>query len=590
MAAAGTEHGQIVLLETSLEFRDKPAHVLLTSSRLIIQHGSQSKPREADLEAGLSTDLKCQVIQLQEVVAVRADDRCSSRERTSQQKHPQKPCLLQDDRTSQTSSFSLFVIKRISKHRWRHKSCQFVCHDYGTCQIWVDKINELLKNPEWRRPKRLLVFINPFGGKKRAMKIFREKVQPLFEMAGIYSEVIVTKRQFHARDIIYEYDLETIDGLVSVGGDGTFSEVLNGLLDRTNSDASIEQSFRHKPRTPSLRIGIIPAGSTDAIAYSLVGINDPVTSALQIIIGDTVGVDVTALYKKEEFLKYTVTMSSYGYYGDLLQDSENLRWMGPNRYTWSGLKTFLANKSYEGQISFLLASEEDSHPRDNSVCYAGCDKCRMAALKNEMELARGDCRPMEFDLGSTGDVVSAPSKRASFMLKDGWHHVKGKFSAISVVNISCRSDLSPLGLSPSSHLGDGCIDIILVQDCSRLQYLRHMARIPNRKSDQFDFDFIQVYRVKEFSFQPISEPEDMDIGEGEERGGCGRKRAGLVKLGSGTHKNSVWNCDGELVDHPSLYIQVHCQLIKLFARGVEEVSTDISMQCLPCCSTCDHET
>lgn len=61
--------------------------------------------------------------------------------------------------------------------------------------------------------------------------------------------------------------------------------------------------------------------------------------------------------------------------------------------------------------------------------------------------------------------------------------------------------------------------------------------------------------MKEFSFQPISEPEDMDIGEGEERGGCGRKRAGLVKLGPGTHKSSVWNCDGELVEHPSLYIQ-----------------------------------
>ncbi|CAG5117023.1 unnamed protein product [Candidula unifasciata] len=586
-SSAGPEFGENIILETGLEYTQKPAHVYLTSSRLIIEHRLESTSRDGNLEAGPSTDLRCLIIHLQEVVAVRADNPCSTRGKTSQLKHQQKPCLLQDDRTSQTSSFTLYVIKRISKHRWRHKSCQFVCHDYGTCQIWVDKINELLKNPEWRRPKRLLVFINPFGGKKRAVKIFQDKVQPLFEMAGIYSEVIVTKRQYHARDVIYEYDLETVDGLVSVGGDGTFSEVMNGLLDRTNSDAGIEQSFRHKPKSPSLRIGIIPAGSTDAVAYTLVGINDPVTSALQIIIGDCVGVDVTALYKKEEFLKYTITMSSYGYYGDLLQDSEHLRWMGPNRYTWSGLKTFLANRSYEGHISFLLASEEDSHPRDNSVCYAGCDKCRKAALKNEQ--ARGDSRQLEFDLGSAGDVASVSSKRASFMMKDGWHHVRGKFSAITVVNISCRSHLSPQGLSPSSHLGDGCIDLILVQDCSRLQYLRHMIRIPNRKSDQFDFDFIQVYRVKEFSFQPVSEPEDMDVGEGEERGGCGRKRGGLVKLTTGSHRSSVWNCDGELVENPSLYIQVHCQLIKLFGRGVEDLNPDASLQCLSCCSSCDQE-
>lgn len=51
-------------------------------------------------------------------------------------------------------------------------------------------IHSIILSPEWRRPKRLLVFINPFGGKKRAVKIFREKVQPLFEMAGIYSDVI----------------------------------------------------------------------------------------------------------------------------------------------------------------------------------------------------------------------------------------------------------------------------------------------------------------------------------------------------------------------------------------------------------------
>lgn len=40
------------------------------------------------------------------------------------------------------------------------------------------------------RPKRLLVFINPVGGKKLAGKIYREKVQPLFELADINAEVI----------------------------------------------------------------------------------------------------------------------------------------------------------------------------------------------------------------------------------------------------------------------------------------------------------------------------------------------------------------------------------------------------------------
>lgn len=40
------------------------------------------------------------------------------------------------------------------------------------------------------RPKSLLVFINPHGGKKRAKVVFEEKVAPLFDLAGITSHVI----------------------------------------------------------------------------------------------------------------------------------------------------------------------------------------------------------------------------------------------------------------------------------------------------------------------------------------------------------------------------------------------------------------
>lgn len=42
------------------------------------------------------------------------------------------------------------------------------------------------------RPHRLLVFINPFGGKKKGRKIYHSLVAPLFELAGISSHVIGT--------------------------------------------------------------------------------------------------------------------------------------------------------------------------------------------------------------------------------------------------------------------------------------------------------------------------------------------------------------------------------------------------------------
>ena len=39
------------------------------------------------------------------------------------------------------------------------------------------------------RPKRLLVFVNPFGGNKTARKIFLEKVKPLFDDADVQLDV-----------------------------------------------------------------------------------------------------------------------------------------------------------------------------------------------------------------------------------------------------------------------------------------------------------------------------------------------------------------------------------------------------------------
>jgi len=42
-----------------------------------------------------------------------------------------------------------------------------------------------MKFDDLGRPKKLLVFVNPFGGKKCAAKIFAEQVKPLFDDAQI---------------------------------------------------------------------------------------------------------------------------------------------------------------------------------------------------------------------------------------------------------------------------------------------------------------------------------------------------------------------------------------------------------------------
>ena len=56
------------------------------------------------------------------------------------------------------------------------------------------------------RPKRLLVFINPFGGVGKAEKVFSEKVKPLFDLAGVACDVVVTERANHAQELLQGRD------------------------------------------------------------------------------------------------------------------------------------------------------------------------------------------------------------------------------------------------------------------------------------------------------------------------------------------------------------------------------------------------
>ncbi|XP_020600434.1 ceramide kinase-like [Orbicella faveolata] len=457
-----------------------------------------------------------------------------------------------------SSSFCVYAVKRTRKHKWRDKTFVFDCDDTSLCQEWIDSIQNILSG--FNRPKRLLVFINPVGGKKLGRKIYTEQVQPLFELANIKVDIIVTQKANHARDYLLGEGLEKIDGVVSVGGDGMFHEVLNGLVIRAQQDAMLDSTSRDFQPVPlNIPIGIIPAGSTDAIAFCTTGNNDPITSALHIILGDIQPLDVCCVKKKNEVLRYNVAMAAYGFFGDVMQDSEKLRWMGPKRYDLSGFKKFMSNRGYDGVVTFLPAPAVENSPQDKTRCRSGCNVCN--------------------------DVCDSSLQPSSRQSSEGWHSIKGRFISVIGANISCACAKSPEGLSPSAHLADGCLDLILVKHTSRLQYLRHMIRLSS-KADQFNFDFVEVHRVREFYFRPLAEESELENEtDGIEETGAREddEERLAAKTSSSTSRpraRSIWNVDGELVTHPAIHIKVHRQLIRLFARGIEECEDT------PSCTVC----
>ncbi|XP_055769063.1 ceramide kinase-like isoform X2 [Salvelinus fontinalis] len=182
--------------------------------------------------------------------------------------------------------------------------------------------------------------------------IYEQKVSPLFACASISTDVIVTEHANHARDHLKtEAELKKYDGVVCVGGDGMFSEIVQGLVSRTQGDNGVDQNSPEEKLVPcSVRIGIISAG-------------------------DFQPMDLCSVHHNT-FLRYSISLLGYGFSGDVLADSERKRWMGPARYDFSGFKTFLTHHHYEGAVSFLPETDTLGTPRDKTRCRAGCFICQ----------------------------------------------------------------------------------------------------------------------------------------------------------------------------------------------------------------------
>ncbi len=102
-----------------------------------------------------------------------------------------------------------------------------------------------------KKTKNLLLIMNPCAGIKKANKYLTD-ILVLFGKNGYNCSVHLTETAGDAKEIAKE-NAKSFDLVVAIGGDGTFNEVVSGVI---NSDAGVE-------------IGYIPAGSTNDFASSL---------------------------------------------------------------------------------------------------------------------------------------------------------------------------------------------------------------------------------------------------------------------------------------------------------------------------------
>src|SRR5690554_422335 len=106
--------------------------------------------------------------------------------------------------------------------------------------------------------------VNPIAGGGRA-KEFIKKAEPILRAKGLPFTIGYTQYPRHAEELARQVDYNTYSKVVSVGGDGTLNEVINGL--------DLERGV----------LGVIPAGSGNDLIKSLDVPEDPF-QALEVVL------------------------------------------------------------------------------------------------------------------------------------------------------------------------------------------------------------------------------------------------------------------------------------------------------------------
>ncbi|KAJ0682166.1 putative sphingosine kinase [Helianthus annuus] len=370
------------------------------------------------------------------------------------------------------------------------------------------------------RPKKLFIFVNPFGGKKSASKLFTNEVKPILEDANIEFTVQETKYQLHAKEVARSLDLSKYDGIICVSGDGILVEVVNGLLERQDWAAAL--------KTP---IGVIPAGTGNGMIKSLLdSAGEPCTPAhavLAAIRGHKRSLDVATIWQGETVF-FSVLMLAWGLISDIDIESEKYRWMGSARIEFYALKRILQLRKYNGSIRFVPAPGFENVGEEIGSCVDS-----MEPLKP---------RPH----GYQGPKVDFKSFN--------WRQLNGPFVSVWLHNVPWGAEHTMA--APDAKFEDGYLDLIVMRQCPKLALISLMSKLNN--GGHVKSPYVVYIKVKAVILEPGpraggSTKEGIIDSDGE-----------VLARGKGTYKSNLKS----LMVYDKLQVVVDQGLATLFTPPV----------------------
>ena len=286
-----------------------------------------------------------------------------------------------------------------------------------------------------RQPcKDIFVVINPSSGVGNAKSIYNQYVNPLLLAAGYNPQIYETKLQLDATNIISNMNLNNLDAILCVGGDGLLHEIVDGLLKNKNPNARL---------TPLM---IIPGGSANGISSSIAysqKCNIKTSSICNLLVtalvnGKTINSDIVLLKQPVNqdcipVLTPLVQSLSLGLVSDIDIESEYYKFLGKFRFDLCAFLKIFRNKCRKVKLHYRPTTIDHSH----------------------VKLQKG----------------------TEFIPPPGWKTIEENMSFLWIMNATHASEtMIP---TPKCKFDSGTVHILYVPQCSSLSLISNFLSINN---------------------------------------------------------------------------------------------------------------
>jgi sphingosine kinase len=202
---------------------------------------------------------------------------------------------------------------------------------------------------------RYLVYVNPSSGKGRAAQIFNDYLKPNLTHHGIEYDTVNELEMLRSVP-----DWSKYEAVISVGGDGTASEILR-IVKSTN-----------------VKLGFMPAGSGNGIVKSLLHTNGhpfSASNAASIISnGGTRKLDIIDVdCEKDNKIWPSFLAISWAFVSDLDIGTEWLRFLGSFRFILGALYAILRKRSYHGRLTYWDSEGSETVIEGDFVFFWACN-------------------------------------------------------------------------------------------------------------------------------------------------------------------------------------------------------------------------